>query len=287
MAIYSKFKIDNHTKRCINAVVKKYGKGALRSVSFDTHKFCYDLLPVMRQQMACDESAKVWTYLEVEGLRHVYNAKWHNLFLSSQELIDFINEIKIPDESKNLALMVEDFGEKFRNGIVVHLNGGKESWMFYTNHEYIRFNQNHYNDHAQNAMLCHKRFVQKDDSYFGYCFIDRQTGRVYEDIKKGGHHIEFFVKLLIYIDAFPDAVTQGVPKDCSDTHIRRDMASVVSAAKQIKNMISNGICPHLRRGHFRFLQSDKFTNKRFQTVYVKPAIIGGTAETVKHQSVVC
>jgi hypothetical protein len=286
MAIYSKFKVDKRTKTAVQSLVKIYGKGVLRVGSAEWAKAGEDLFPFISASLGV-KTAKAVTMLELESIRHLYNARWHNIFLSGQELIDFIDQIKIPEESENLALMADDFGIKYPDGVVVHFLGGQESWLFYTNHAMGKGAEKHLGVKFPYMMVCHKRFLKRDGGHYSYFFMDRKNGRTTRDITKSGEQLQFFIKLLIYIDAFPESVTDGVPKDCSDTHIRRDMASVVSTAKQIKSMATNGICPHLRRGHFRFLQSDKFTNKRFQIVYVKPAIIGGTAETVKHQSVVC
>ena len=288
MAIYSKFKVDRNSKLSADATINEFGKEFLRPASdawLRAATSYAESIALLEDEPY--DNARAWTMLDVEGLRHIYKRKWHNLFLSDQTLIDFINEIKIPEESENLALLVDDFGAKHPYGVVVHFVGGPQSWMFYTSKPVSETISKQLGEEYTNLMLCHKRFVSRDGSYVSFCFMDRKDGSFTGNIVKISEQLQFFIKLLIYIDAFPESVTDGVPKDCSDTHIRRDMASVISTAKQIKSMVTNGICPHLRRGHFRFLQSDKFTNKRFQTVYVKPAIIGGTAETVKHQSVVC
>lgn len=51
---------------------------------------------------------------------------------------------------------------------------------------------------------------------------------------------------------------------------------------EIKEYINMPISksPHLRRGHFRFLQSEKFVNKKGCIVFVSETMIKGQAKTV-------
>jgi len=37
---------------------------------------------------------------------------------------------------------------------------------------------------------------------------------------------------------------------------------------------------HFRRGHFRVLKSERFVNKRWQSVFVRQTFVGGEAKTV-------
>ena len=86
------------------------------------------------------------------------------------------------------------------------------------------------------------------------------------------------VNALLYMDAFPECVIDGPPS--FDKPITEPKAITIKASAAIRETYRNGITPHMRRGHFRFLQNERYTGKRFQTVYVKPAMVKGHAKTV-------
>ena len=87
-----------------------------------------------------------------------------------------------------------------------------------------------------------------------------------------------FINYILYRSTFPEFIVDGLPehKIVSPTAQRINIPSDIFDSfegdnvnlKDYKNKM-----PHYRRGYFRVLQSEKFTNKRFKTVWVKPTFI--------------
>jgi hypothetical protein len=84
---------------------------------------------------------------------------------------------------------------------------------------------------------------------------------------------------MAYIQAFPEMVNEGIPSDLSrKNHFRGIIAKTVCISPSL--VMRDGPRPHYRVGHFRYLSSERFTNKRWQTVFVHGAFIKGRAQTV-------
>jgi hypothetical protein len=85
--------------------------------------------------------------------------------------------------------------------------------------------------------------------------------------------------LSLYMDAFPDAVS--ISKDGNTLHLsgysKRNPSRkmIVKRSQIIDEEDRNSVSPHWRRGHFRILNSARFTKKNGQTVYVRGAFIRG------------
>lgn len=196
--------------------------------------------------------------------------KWLTVYVESVDLFDFLANANLKDTdaaavAKAARTLATD--EAYQNGLMVHLPKTRTS-----------------------VSVC-----------FEYGGINLQAGNVagwtrFEYLEKGGvkpfltettaecaraWHVVF--NLLMYMDAFPECVTEGCPQLHSKANRPADYVKSlrISASEAIKETYRNGMSPHMRRGHFRLLTSDKFTKKRGQTVYVKPTMVVGAAKTVK------
>ncbi len=83
---------------------------------------------------------------------------------------------------------------------------------------------------------------------------------------------------------FPDCVTDGVPKITLDRDERRSSnrnfmvgmsEKIIESYDQKKSKV-----PHFRKGFFRLLKSDYFSNKKGQLIYVSETMVKGIAKTV-------
>lgn len=96
----------------------------------------------------------------------------------------------------------------------------------------------------------------------------------------------WYAKLLIgmamYLKCFPDTLVDGLPSDLKHpSHHQHKAAFTVGISEKVKlGGTHDSPTPHFRCGHFRVLKSEKFTHKRFQTVFVHETFVKGTAKTV-------
>jgi hypothetical protein len=91
--------------------------------------------------------------------------------------------------------------------------------------------------------------------------------------------IKLLYNLLFYIDAFRDYLIDAPPGDMKIiNHYKGDGKYLL---KTHPSLLEPGYTtPHFRRGHFRYLTSEHFIKKRFQTVFVRSSFIHGDAKTV-------
>lgn len=91
------------------------------------------------------------------------------------------------------------------------------------------------------------------------------------------------INTIAYMKCFPDCVTDGVPKNLfegsGDKDVRSFTFRVSEKVKENTNMQMSRI-PHFRKGHFRYLQSDYFSNKKGQFTFVTETMVKGKAKTV-------
>lgn len=94
---------------------------------------------------------------------------------------------------------------------------------------------------------------------------------------------EKFWKLVLgtgmYISCFPEVVKFGPPDDLKHpAHHQYCEPITIGISENIKERASLGgshssPTAHFRKGHFRILRSDKFTHKRFQSVFVSETFV--------------
>lgn len=103
----------------------------------------------------------------------------------------------------------------------------------------------------------------------------------------GGERL-FYAKLIfglgIYVNSFPETIRPGLPdslKHPSEHNYKTKISiEITDKIHSPEGIHHNSPTPHFRRGHFRILRSDCFTNKRFQSVFVHETFVKGRAETV-------
>lgn len=91
------------------------------------------------------------------------------------------------------------------------------------------------------------------------------------------------INTIAYMKCFPECVKEGVPKilfprgeDRSDNNVVFKMSQAIF--EESKHQISK--IPHFRKGYFRLLQSDYFTHKKGQLIYITETMVKGKAQTV-------
>lgn len=98
-------------------------------------------------------------------------------------------------------------------------------------------------------------------------------------------YANMFANFIFYIGAFPDCVLDGLP---NDYQVDRNNFTVknkkVGIAPKIIHHTDGNKCPHFRCGHFRYLGSDFYKNKKGTTIFVEATVVKGHAKTVIEQT---
>ena len=91
------------------------------------------------------------------------------------------------------------------------------------------------------------------------------------------------INTIAYMRCFPECVTEGVPKV---TKSRDEERSEKNIMFQLTEEITDSgneprsKRPHFRKGHFKLLKSDYYTNKKGQLIYVSETMVKGKSKTV-------
>lgn len=91
------------------------------------------------------------------------------------------------------------------------------------------------------------------------------------------------INTIAYMKCFPECVLEGVPKITIDRNEARSQRSITfQLSKNItySGNEPNSKIPHFRKGYFKLLQSDFYTNKKGEIVFVTETMVRGKAKTV-------
>lgn len=120
-----------------------------------------------------------------------------------------------------------------------------------------------------------------------HCEYSEKSSELYmiNSVEELPEILKLGIAVLYYIATFPDALVDGIITDKGDRSKpikgRRDIVMTTHPDIIETSPVSGARATHLRRGHYRFLKSEKFVNKHGQFVFVKAAIVhGAPAKTV-------
>lgn len=208
---------------------------------------------------------------------------YHNIFISDGRVLDFIRHSKIRDQDLEMVSQVAKREMESFQAFAIHTTDE----VFSTFAMFATLDQN-------GAPLSGIACLKGDGTlHSGFGFTDTEVEdnqsvgldvSTAQEIEKNAPLVSFVLNVFLYRDAFPESIIDGPPNLNVDKSEYRNSSRLV-ASKEIINSYGHGpVSPHIRRGHFRFLKSEKYKNKRFQTVYVKPTMVGATAEHIEEGS---
>ena len=137
--------------------------------------------------------------------------------------------------------------------------------------------------------------IYDDNSVELYFSHGNQNGRIsdkfYTDVKKKkdikslslAKYFRLSINTIAYMKCFPECVLDGVPKIVEDIHDVRSERNVnIKLAEKITDpeTFGNSKLPHFRKGYFKMLRSDFYTNKKGQIIFVSETMVKGKAKTV-------
>lgn len=137
--------------------------------------------------------------------------------------------------------------------------------------------------------------IQEDGSLELYYSLGQNGGimsdKFYADVLKKKDEISLthskifrlVINTIAYMNCFPECVADGVPKDLflrSENILARNVTFQVSDKIRDNDNPQLSKRPHFRKGHFKALQSDYYTHKKGQIIFVAQTMVKAKAKTV-------
>ena len=91
------------------------------------------------------------------------------------------------------------------------------------------------------------------------------------------------INTIAYMKCFPECVAEGVPNITLEKNEKKSGRNVIfSISEKITDSDRTQVSriPHFRKGYFRSLQSDYFTHKQGQLIYITETMVKGKAKTI-------
>lgn len=218
------------------------------------------------------------------------NKKFMHVYFKTKELRDFLAEMRLADLDGIKDFLFES-GENFNSfpnfyGKNIGDLGKVENVQAYSFGLYIPYEKAE-KGYAFQLALNEKRelvlfwAIGKNE---GYCSARNYNNNLHSTAE----HSEFYTKTfrlavntIAYMKAFPECVTEGVPKNENDEYgCTLDISEKI--VESVKNTNSNRmVAPHFRKGFWKVLRSDYFTHKKGQIIFVSETMVNGVAKTVE------
>lgn len=237
--------------------------------------FFFKNKPTENLQMSGDVILNLW-YADYKGeLLHV--------FLEEKELSDFIKEKMLLKDLQGIKKYIFENGEKQKD-----LDGV----------EFIKYDIGVHIPCEKHGYAFSLKLWNGSDNVI-VSFVDKNgAGSVpeneYELVKNKNNedtinverNFRFAVNLITYMACFPECVRQGVPKINNSKKYEPPKNSVVLGFSEKvfdKTEISlrGKVRPHLRKGYFKYLSSDFYTNKKGSLIWVNETEVNAKAKTVE------
>jgi hypothetical protein len=125
--------------------------------------------------------------------------------------------------------------------------------------------------------------VVLDGKLQAHFFIPDDENQLSDPVNKPVLKIRNLISSAVaYISCFPDTVKSGIPDDLKNpAHFRKSKCFSVGVSHKIyAGNTHQSPVPHYRIGHWRYLKSDRYKNKKGQTIFVTGTFVKGKATTV-------
>ena len=232
-----------------------------------------------------EKNTKGMSAADASTIRSLCLKKYHSFYVYDESVVDFVKNAPLNEnDMKQMHGIAIQFVEKYKKyGMVVHMAGESQSILFSFSPSDMLIDPETRKAGIKGFPVFHKRFCKGESADVGYIAVSEDSGviggKLVNEKKEAGSDIwRIFFNLCMYMSAFPECVMDGAPPVKVDGS--RERSTTVKASEQIKHVYRDGVSPHMRRGHFRFLKSEKYKNKRFQAIYVKPTMVKGKSNTV-------
>lgn len=220
----------------------------------------------------------------LELWREDLRGEFLHIFFLEKQLRDFLENTPLPDLDGIRKYLYENGKE---TDVVYIKTLGQTKCVRYTFGLHIPYETNGYAfslDLYENNTI--ELFFSYNDSINGLTSNKFYLDQVKKEDDKSIISSRMFrlaINTIAYMKCFPECVAEGVPKITLEKNEKRSDRNVIfSLSKKIIDTDRTQLSkvPHFRKGFFRLLQSDYYTNKKGQLVYVTETMVKGKAKTI-------
>jgi hypothetical protein len=208
--------------------------------------------------------------------KHIIDGEAMHIFIESEELFNWLYNLEIKDDSLVLDFINNKKIISPLNDYIKHKNDVLYNLSIIIHHKNIEYESFKFfivtKGNSKSYFILH----EEDKLINKYYFYDSHEDNNNLILPKS---LNLIFNLLFYISAFSDNLIDSPPSDIyiSD-HYKGNNKYLL---KTHPTLLEHGYTsPHFRRGHFRYLQNERYKEKRFHTVFVKSSFIHGDAKTV-------
>ena len=218
------------------------------------------------------------------------NKKFTHIYFKNKELRNFLAEMKLSNLEETIEFLYES-GESFKytpSYDRIHPLGKSKHIPVFSFGIHIPYEKEDkgyafqllFNERKELDLIW---AVGKNE---GWCSAENYKN----NLKSSDEHSDFFtyifrlaINTIAYMKAFPECVTEGVPK--TEFEECGYILEVSEKVLENTNIDSNKmISPHFRKGYWKLLKSDFYTHKKGQLVFVSETMVNGIAKTVEKSS---
>jgi len=224
--------------------------------------------------------------LTMSGLelwREDLKGKFLHIFFLEKQLRDFLENMPLPDLDGIKKYLYENGEDK---DVFYITTSGQTKCVKYTFGLHIPHETNGY---AFSLELYENNTIEL---YFSHGDLNGITSdkfyidQVRKQDEKSVTSSKMFrlaINTIAYMKCFPECVAEGVPKITLEKNEKRSERNVIfSLSDKITDFDRAQVSkiPHFRKGYFRLLQSDYYTHKQGQLIYVTETMVKGKAKTI-------
>ncbi len=210
--------------------------------------------------------------------------KFLHIFFLEKQLQDFLENTSLSDLDGIRKYLYEN-GED--TDVVYIKTSGKTKCVKYTFGLHIphetngyAFSLSLYDNNTIELFFSHNELINglTSDKFY----ID-QNRKQDEKSLTSSKMFRLAINTIAYMKCFPECVAEGVPKITLEKNEKRSERNVIfSVSEKITDSERTQVSkiPHFRKGYFRLLQSDYYTHKQGQLIYVTETMVKGKAKTI-------
>lgn len=207
-----------------------------------------------------------------------------HIFFLEKELQNFLENTPLPDLDGIKKYLYENGEEK---EVIYIKTSGKTKCVKYTFGLHIphetngyAFSLSLYENNTIELFFSHNEFINglTSDKFY----IDQNRKQDEKSIISS-KMFRLAINTIAYMKCFPECVAEGVPKITLEKNENRSERNVIfSLSEKITDSDRTQVSkiPHFRKGYFRLLQSDYYTHKQGQLIYVSETMVKGKAKTI-------